>query len=82
MTSLNVAEAKAKLSELLARVADDGESILITRRGKPMAKLVPVGTGESRHLANVEGWLDNDDPFFDSIDSIVEARSRRALKSV
>ena len=33
-------EAKTHLSDLLARVAD-GERIVITRRGKPVAMLVP-----------------------------------------
>lgn len=42
MTSLNVAEAKKHFSDLLGRVAYGGEIILITRRGKPMAKLVPA----------------------------------------
>lgn len=37
---LNVAEAKKKFSELLARVAFKGERFVITRRGKPMAALV------------------------------------------
>jgi prevent-host-death family protein len=41
MTRLNVAEAKKQFSDLLGRVAYGGETILITRRGKPMAKLVP-----------------------------------------
>lgn len=78
MTSLNVAKAKSRFSELLGRVARDGETILITRRGKPMAKLVPVGDDETPHLADVRGWLDDDDPFFDAIDSIVESRARHA----
>lgn len=33
---VSVAEAKAKLSELLKRV-EEGESVTITRRGKPVA---------------------------------------------
>ncbi len=37
---LNVAEAKKKFSELLARVAFKGERFVITRRGKPMAALI------------------------------------------
>lgn len=35
-------EAKAKLSELLDKVAR-GEQIVITRHGKPIARLVPEG---------------------------------------
>lgn len=34
-------EAKTHLSELLERVAD-GESFVITRRGRPIAQLVPA----------------------------------------
>lgn len=75
MTSFNVAEAKRHLSELLGRVAYGGETILITRRGKPMAKLIPPDAGdESAHLGNVQGWLDDDDAFFAAIDEIVEDR--------
>lgn len=78
MTSLNVVDAKKQFSELLGRVAFRGESILITRRGKPMAKLVPLDTADKpRHLASVEGWLENDDPFFATVDDIVEGRSQR-----
>ncbi len=51
MTSLNVAEAKKRLSDLLGRVAEGGETILITRRGKPMAKLVPVVQAERDEAA-------------------------------
>jgi prevent-host-death family protein len=37
-----VAEAKAKLSELMARVAHGGERIVIERHGKPIAALVSI----------------------------------------
>ena len=49
MISLNVAEAKKRFSDLLGRVAYGGETIVITRRGKPMAKLVPTGAAEAEH---------------------------------
>jgi prevent-host-death family protein len=41
MQSWNVAEAKAHFSEILERVAA-GEEILLTRRGQPIARVVPV----------------------------------------
>ncbi|MDP1609723.1 MAG: type II toxin-antitoxin system prevent-host-death family antitoxin [Sulfuritalea sp.] len=41
MTICTVAEAKAHLSELLARV-EGGEELVITRRGRPIANLTPV----------------------------------------
>jgi prevent-host-death family protein len=75
--SLNVAEAKKRLSDLLARVAYGGETVLITRRGRPMARLVPPDQAEAGEgLAGVRGWLDDDDPFFDRVDRIVAARAR------
>ncbi|MCP3961785.1 MAG: type II toxin-antitoxin system Phd/YefM family antitoxin [bacterium] len=76
MISMNVAEAKKQFSDLLGRVAYGGETVLITRRGKPMARLVPPDAAtEPDHLANVSGWLDDDDPFLAEVDAIVEARS-------
>lgn len=41
MTAINLAEAKAHLSELVDRV-EAGDSIDITRRGKPVARLTAV----------------------------------------
>jgi prevent-host-death family protein len=75
MERFNVAEAKRRLSDLLGRVAYAGETIVITRRGRPMAKLVPALEGEPAGLAKLRGWLDEDDPFFAEIDGLVAARS-------
>lgn len=41
MVEVGVHEAKSTLSELLRRVAD-GEEVIITRSGEPVAKLVPA----------------------------------------
>ena len=41
MTEVGTFEAKNRLSELLDRV-EAGEEVVITRRGKPTAKLVPI----------------------------------------
>ena len=43
-------EAKTHLSSLLARVAR-GEEVLITKRGKPMARLVPAVQGDRADVA-------------------------------
>ena len=42
MDSIGAFEAKTQFSQLLERVAG-GEQIVITRRGVPVARLVPVG---------------------------------------
>ena len=39
---VNIAEAKARLSELVEKAAS-GEEILIARDHKPVARLVPIG---------------------------------------
>ncbi len=81
---VSVANAKNRLSELLGRVAYGGVTVHITRRGKPMAKLVPFDTGEQiPGLADVTGWLDDAHPFFGTVDDVVAARKRhvpRVLK--
>jgi prevent-host-death family protein len=73
--SVNVAEAKKRLSTLLGRVAFGKETIWITRRGRPMAKLVPPEhEADEPGLGAVRGWLSDDDPFFTAVDDIVAAR--------
>jgi len=44
MTSISLAQAKNQLSELVER-ARCGEAITVTRRGKPVARLVPANVG-------------------------------------
>jgi prevent-host-death family protein len=48
MDAINLADAKARLSELVDRV-EAGDSINITRRGKPVARLTAV-TGPRRRI--------------------------------
>ena len=81
----SVAEAKKHFSELLSRVAYGRERITIAKRGKPLAMLVPPAAEPgSDHLATVEGWLENSDPFFKIANQIVKNRRKhfpRILKS-
>ena len=49
MKEVNIYEAKTCLSRLLDRVAS-GEEFLISRAGKPIARLVPVGGPVTRQL--------------------------------
>ena len=82
--TINIAKAKKHFSELLGQVAFGKKHILITKRGKPMARLVPADEIDT-HLGNAKGWLEDDDPFFDAIDEIVEDRGKhspRVLKEI
>ncbi len=58
MVAVNLAEAKARLSAWVAR-AEAGETVSITRRGKPVARLVaaevprePIDIGKLRALTD------------------------------
>jgi prevent-host-death family protein len=79
---VSVAEAKKHLSDLLGRVAYRGERITISKRGKPMAILVPATeSGAQEHLGKLKGWLEADDPFFGVIERIVSDRGRHSPRA-
>jgi prevent-host-death family protein len=42
MTTLLISTFKAKCIEVINAVHDGGESVVVTRRGKPLAKIVPM----------------------------------------
>ena len=46
MDSIGIYEAKSRLSELIEKV-EAGEVVTITRRGRPVAKIVPVERPEA-----------------------------------
>jgi len=83
MKNVGVAEAKAKLSELLGQVAHRGERIVVRRRGKPVAALVPMQDLERAENDTRADWLDSvvglcaDSPdLCDTLDRIVAERKR------
>ena len=49
MITVGAFEAKTHLSSLLERVAQ-GEEIIITRHGKPLARLVPVNVADRARI--------------------------------
>jgi prevent-host-death family protein len=57
MKTATVANAKSNLSSLLADV-QSGEEIVITRRGRPIARLVPE-PGIACNWDAVEAWVES-----------------------
>jgi prevent-host-death family protein len=56
MASIRVSELKAQLSRYLARVRG-GEEVVVTDRGRPVARLVPIAEGnipDAARLAALE----------------------------
>ena len=63
MISVNVHEAKTHLSRLLERVAA-GEEILISKAGKPMAKLTPLSKPQVNRVPGLDkGVIEIPDDF-------------------
>jgi prevent-host-death family protein len=79
MTRVGMHEAKTRLSELV-KLAEEGEEVVIERRGTPVARLVPVAK-RTNFLASISGvwrgqvWIADD---FDELpDDIAEAFGMR-----
>lgn len=55
---VNIHEAKARLSNLVAR-AEQGEEVIIARANKPIARLVPVNAPQGkRRLGEAKGLVE------------------------
>jgi prevent-host-death family protein len=74
MARVGMHEAKTKLSELVER-AEAGEEVVIQRRGKPVARLVPV-RDEGRSLADVRGLWRGKVRIADDFDELPEDIAR------
>ena len=55
MKKIAAAAFKAKCLTLMEQVRSTKEPLLITKRGKPVAKLVPVDTGEDNFIGRLKG---------------------------
>ncbi len=64
METVNIHEAKTHLSRLLAR-AHAGEEIIISKAGKPFAKLTPLQPGVERKPGLAKGAVS--DAFFEPL---------------
>jgi prevent-host-death family protein len=76
MNQINIHEAKAHLSEYLAAV-EAGETVVIARRNKPIAKLVPIPPEEAerkpRPMGLAKGRVTIHPSFFEPMDAAERA---------
>lgn len=56
MKTATVADAKSHLSALLAEV-EAGQGVVITRRGKPVARLVPEPRSGGGDWSDLRNWV-------------------------
>lgn len=66
---ISVSEAKAQLTDLVRR-AEAGEEVVLTRRGKPAARLVPP--------APQKQWKPVDPAIFEKLDKIMPVQKESA----
>ena len=64
---INIAEAKAKLSALVDRAAA-GEEIVLSRAGRPVARLMPLGERMPRQPGVRRNWQIPEDLFLEPAD--------------
>lgn len=72
-TSINAVDAKEEFSELINRVSHNKERIIITRRGKDIAVLVPLDD-----LFLLEASQSKDD-LEDAVEALKEARNHGTI---
>lgn len=66
MPTVNVHQAKTQLSRLLAQ-AEAGEEVVITRRGEPVARLVPCHPAGKRQPDALKGKIAIPESFWDPL---------------
>ena len=66
MRTVNVHEAKTRLSRLLAQV-EAGEDVVIARRGRPVARLVSCKPKSERRFGAMRGRVALTDAFFEAL---------------
>ena len=60
MRSVGVRELKARTSEVLRQLQEEGETVQVTRRGRAVALLVPIYGGTSTAVDDSAVWADMD----------------------
>jgi prevent-host-death family protein len=74
---VNIADAKARLPELVERAAS-GEEVVIARNGQPRARLVPLSPSKARVPGHGAGQWDVGDDFNESLPADLSDAFREA----
>lgn len=73
--TISAAEARRRFSTILGEVAFGHKEYIVTRKGRPMVRIVHIESADERHnLGDVEGWLEEEDPFFEVMKKVECAR--------
>ena len=58
MKTVSAAEFKAKCLDILDQVADNRQSVVVTKRGKPVARVVPMVNRPERIVGSMKGEIE------------------------
>jgi prevent-host-death family protein len=72
MKTVGIFEAKTHFSALVTEV-ETGETIVVTRKGKPVARIVPIGERKRRDFGNGDARIVIADDFDDLPPELLEA---------
>ena len=72
MNRVDVQEAKDNFAELL-RMVSNGDRVIITRSGKPIAKIVPIESAQKRQFGVDAGRFEVPADFDESLDEAILA---------
>ena len=76
---VGVRELKARLSEYLGAAAA-GQEVVVTDRGRPVARIVPYGTSSAIERGIAEGWVEA--PRRTRLEPVVRHRSPASVLDV
>jgi len=72
MENIDINQAAKNLSELIKQAAD-GDAVVITKRGKPIAKLTAIAADkQSRQFGSAKGLIKISDDFDEPLDDFRE----------
>ena len=73
--TMKAAEFKAKCLKLMDEVAESGEDIVITKRGRPVARLTPYRTTRGQWFGRDRDIIEIHDDLIDPVDVEWEAEA-------
>jgi prevent-host-death family protein len=80
--SVSIAHLKAHLARVVGDVQLQGTSVVIEKRGRPVAMLVPIEPSRPAGLLGLVGAFDDAPGFPDILDEIVKGRRREKRRRV
>lgn len=80
--SVSIAHLKAHLAQVVGEVQTNGRSVVIEKRGRPIAMLVPVDASRPAGLLGLVGAFEDAPGFGEILDKVVKSRRKDKRRRV